>query len=192
MPSKSVMARDHRQPDQGDRSAGQMNNRRQRDHRHADRENHLGDKVTEMDVEAPAEPHDRELDQDQPEAARDEETADVGGAVRVVVTTLRAVQKCGNAGQEDESRRAEMRHPARQEQRRVGDVARIEAAIGKKIAGVVEGHHDHHQAAQRVDRTEARAFAHCRHFHRRHLGWGSVRQCGPLRCIECDGHDGYP
>ena len=81
-----------------------------------------------MDVEAPAEPHDRELDQDQPEAARDEKTADLPGAA-----TLGAVQKGGNPGQEDESRRAEMRRPARQTQRRVGDVARIEAAIGKKM-----------------------------------------------------------
>ena len=68
-----------------------------------------------------------------------------------VLRPLSAVQKSGNARQEDESRRAEMRHPACQEQRRVGHIARIEAAIRKKIAGVVERHHDHNQAAQGID-----------------------------------------
>jgi hypothetical protein len=69
--------------------------------------NHLGDKIVEMEVEAPAESHDRELDQYQPDAARGEKAADIARR-----TPLRAVQISGNSGQEDESRRAEMRHPA--------------------------------------------------------------------------------
>src|SRR5262249_21178701 len=96
---ESIVAGDHRQPDCRDGPARQMDECRKRDHRHADCENHLGDKIVEMKVEAPAKPHDRELDQHQPDAASGEKAADVAGA-----TSLSAVQISGNSSQEDESR----------------------------------------------------------------------------------------
>jgi hypothetical protein len=49
-----------------------------------------------------------------------------------------------------------MRDPARQEQRRVGDVARIHAARPEEVAGVVERHQHHDQSPQQIDAVEAR------------------------------------
>jgi hypothetical protein len=50
-----------------------------------------------------------------------------------------------------------VRHPARQEQCRVGDVAGVQSAAAEKVARVVESHQNHDRAAQQVDRNDARA-----------------------------------
>jgi hypothetical protein len=44
-----------------------------------------------------------------------------------------------------------MRNPARQEQCRLGHIARIKSARGEEIARVIEGHHDHDQATQKIN-----------------------------------------
>ena len=68
---------------------------------------------------------------------------------------LRAVEKGGDAGEKNEDRRAEVRDPARQEQRGVGDVARVDAAGAEEVARVVERHQHHDEAAQQIDRDDA-------------------------------------
>src|SRR5689334_3760707 len=73
-------------------------------------------------------------------------TADLAPAA-----ALGPVKISGNSGQKDKRRRTKMRHPPCQEQRRLGNITRIEAAIGEEISAVVERHDDHNQAAQDVD-----------------------------------------
>jgi hypothetical protein len=114
-------------------------------------EDHLRDEVSGVEMERPAEPHHAEFDQHQPEAAGHKIAADRGRAA-----ALCAVEIGRDAGEKDEDRRAEMRDPARHEQRGIGHVARIEAAHRKEVAGVVERHDDHDEAAQKIDRGQAR------------------------------------
>src|SRR5512132_2028635 len=49
-----------------------------------------------------------------------------------------------------------MRDPAREKQRRVVHIARIEATSGEEIAGVVERHQHHYEAPQEIDGIEPR------------------------------------
>jgi hypothetical protein len=53
-----------------------------------------------------------------------------------------------------------MRDPSREEQRdsRVGDIGRIESGRSEKFTYVVKRHHDHDDAAQNIDRLNARSF----------------------------------
>ena len=104
-------------------------------------------------------------------------------------SSLGSVQIGGNPRQKNECWRTEMRHPTRQKKRGIGHVAWIETAIGKEIAGVVERHHDHDQAAQDIDRIEARARARNGRSRGRHPRGESCRQCVLPRCIECYSHD---
>ena len=64
-------------------------------------------------------------------------------------------------GEQEEYRRAEMRDPAREEQRggRLGHVRWILPGHSEEVAGVIERHEDHDQAADHVDRVEACAGA---------------------------------
>ena len=58
--------------------------------------------------------------------------------------------------EEDEQGCAEVRDPARHEQRRIGHVTRVHPACAKEIAGVVKCHHHHDQAAQEIDEIKPR------------------------------------
>ena len=40
--------------------------------------------------------------------------------------------------------------------RRVRDVFRVGALVGHEVARVIEGHEDHHESAQDIDRNQAR------------------------------------
>ena len=66
-------------------------------------------------------------------------------------------QERGRPGQEDEDRCAEVRYPTGQEERRIRDIAGIDPAGPEEVAHVVEGHHEHHEAAQRIEGVESLA-----------------------------------
>ena len=70
-----------------------------------------------------------------------------------------------------------------QQLRRLGDVARVEPARSKEVTCVVERHHDHDEAAQQVDRIDARALYRtrpaCRYRHRR----AKVAFCSATVCL---------
>ena len=73
-----------------------------------------------------------------------------------VVRPRLAVEECRCAGQQHEDGRAEMRDPARHEQRRLGHVARVEPAGREEITYVIERHQHHDETAHQVDRIDAR------------------------------------
>ncbi len=174
-----VVPTDHDETGCGDRPARQVDERGKRDHRHTDCENHLRDEMIEMEAEAPPETHDGEFDQHEPDAAREQKAADIAG------TAALSVQKRRNPRQKDKGWRAEMRNPARQEQRRIGDVARIKSAGSKEIACVIERHHDHDQTAQEIDRIEASRVRRRGFFKGRFAG----RRHGPPQRFEGNSHD---
>jgi hypothetical protein len=152
MPSSRIVAGDHRDADGRDRPAGKMDQNRERDHRGSDREDHLGDEMIGREAEGPGEPDHGELDQDQPQSARDQKATDLA-----VAAPLRAIEEGRDAGEKDECRCAEVRDPAGQEQRRLGDIARIESAGREEVAGMVERHQYHDQAAQEINGSDAGA-----------------------------------
>jgi hypothetical protein len=59
------------------------------------------------EVERPGEAHDRDLDDHQPQAAGEQEARHLGLGPPAI-----AVEESGNAGEEDEDRRAEVGDPA--------------------------------------------------------------------------------
>src|SRR4249919_1333545 len=98
-----------------------------------------------MKAETPTKPNDGEFDQHQPAAARKQIAADFASL------SLHAVQKRRYAGEKNKRRRAEMCDPTRQEQRRVGDIARVKSSRGEKVARMVERHYHHDEATQKID-----------------------------------------
>jgi len=129
-----------------------MHESREHHHRRTGDPDHLHDENVGMEAERPAQAHQRELDQDEPEATGEQEPADFADAASAF-----AVKECRNAGEEDEGRRAKVRHPARQEQRRIGNIARVGSARGEEIAGMVERHQQHDEPAQQIDAVETHA-----------------------------------
>ena len=102
-------------------------------------------------LEGPSEPDDGELDQNEPETANKEEAAELGERLAAPIEIGR------KPGEKDEGRRAEMRDPAGEKQRRLRHVARIETAFAEEAPRVVERHQRHHQPAQDVDGLDAAA-----------------------------------
>ena len=66
-----------------------------------------------------------------------------------------------------------MRDPAGEEQRGFGHIAWIEAAGAKKIAGMIQGHEGHDEAAQDVYGNDPSIAAH-------EFGRGNRRDVNPL------------
>src|SRR5262245_56823719 len=104
--------------------------------------------MVEVKIKGPAYPDEGHFDKHQPAAAREKVAADLAGL------PARDIEKRGYAGQQYESRCAEVRDPAGQKQCRVGDVARIETTCCEKVARVIKRHHHHDQTAQKVDRDK--------------------------------------
>ena len=146
---EQVMTRDHGDPDGADGPARQVNKPRENDHRNADRPDHLQEDQVWKYAERPGEAHDREFQQHQPQSAGEQKPAHLAHR-----PAARAIEEGGCAREEHENRGAEMRDPAREEQSGVVDVARVEAGGREKVAGVVERHQHHDEAAQQVDRVE--------------------------------------
>jgi hypothetical protein len=148
---EEVVTGDQRKPEACNRGARQPDKPGQHDHRCADRPDHPRHQRGEARIERPADANDGEFENDQPEAAGQQEAADLGGG-----PALRAIEPGRNPGQKDEHRRTVMRDPAGEEQCGVGDVARIGAARTEEVAGMVERHQDHHQTAQQIDGIQPR------------------------------------
>jgi hypothetical protein len=163
---QQVVARHDHQTEDRERGDRQLHQRRHQHHAPADRPQDAGHLVArEAEIEGPAQAHERELEEDEPETARDEPAREAG--------VLAAVEEGARPGQEHERGRAEVRHPAREED------ARRRAAGGHRgeHAHVVERHQDHHRPAHEVDRGETRA---ARHGRRGRAGDGG-RACGDQR-----------
>ena len=108
--------------------------------------------MIEMDAEAPAETHDREFNEHKPDTARQQKAADLADRPAL------PVQKCRNSRQKNESWRAEMRHPTRQEQRRIAHVAGIEATGPEKVTCVMTRPRSKSIDVRRVRPTAAGVF----------------------------------
>ena len=104
--------------------------------------------------------HHRELEQHEDQPTRDQ----VGGARSVGLSRISVIVGRGearrHAGQERKDRRAEVRDPAhREEQRRnVTQLHGVSDPTGARavLAGMIDHHQHDHEAAQRIDRVEAR------------------------------------
>jgi hypothetical protein len=84
-----------------------------------------------MQLKTPAEIYDREVDQNQPKAARKQETAELFGAPRT------AVEKSRQPREKDEDGGAKMRDPAGEKQRWLRHIARIETTGSEKVPRMV-------------------------------------------------------
>ena len=136
---------------------GQVDERRQGDHGPAERpQDEQEHGITRSEGEIHRQPHQRELDDHQPEAARPEKARELR---RGRTGTLRS-KKGTNAGGKEKHRRANVGDPAREEEerRRAREIFRREGhGPGvKEVARVVERHDDHDGAAKRIDGGEAR------------------------------------
>src|SRR6516225_1133636 len=108
-PIEQVVASDQSKTKCGNCPSRQVDERRECNHRRANHEDHLNDKVVDPKTEGPTKANNSKLDENQPAAAREQVPANLTGLA------LRAVQKRGDPGEKDERRGAEMRNPARQE-----------------------------------------------------------------------------
>src|SRR6516164_6827604 len=106
-PIEQVVASDQSKTNCSNCPSRQADERRECNHRHTNREDHLKNKVVNLKTEGPAKANDGELDENQPATTREQVTADLTGLA------LRAVQKRRDAGEQDERRGAKMRNPAR-------------------------------------------------------------------------------
>src|SRR5215470_17583921 len=104
-PVEQVVTRDQSKTKCGNRPSRQVDQRRECNHRHTNRGDHLNDKVVDIKTEGPAKANDGELDENQPATAREQVPANLTGLA------LRAVQKRRDAGEKDERRGAKMRNP---------------------------------------------------------------------------------
>jgi hypothetical protein len=149
---EQIVPADHDQSDAGDRPPRQIDEAAQHHHRGSNRPDHLAHEEIQIETERPGQANDGEFDEDEPEAAREQEPAHLAGSA-----TPRPVEIRRNAGEKDEQRRAVMRDPACQEQRRAGDIAWVHAGRTEEVPRVIKRHQDHDRTAQKVDRIDARA-----------------------------------
>src|SRR5215813_529215 len=92
-PVEQVVASDQSKTNCGNCPSRQVDERRERNHRRTNREDHLNDKMVKFKTERPAKANDGELDENQPAAAREQVPANLTGIA------LRAVQKRRDAGE---------------------------------------------------------------------------------------------
>jgi hypothetical protein len=102
--------------------------------------------VREVDVERPRDADDRQLEDHQHEAARDERACERAGVAKTA-----AVQKRARAGEKRERRRAEMRDPPREEDAGGWSAGRLT----RVHAHVIDRHQDHDEAPHHIDRSDA-------------------------------------
>jgi hypothetical protein len=156
---EQVVAEHDRQADRQAHARAEELQTGQHDHACADRPDHLhrghDQSVRLRKAERSERPSSRDhepLDEDQPQAALEQERAELARRL------ARGHQSGAGAREQHEHRCAEVRYPAREEQQR-RDVRvrhRVLYAAGDEIVTCVIEHHDHeHEAAQHVDRSEA-------------------------------------
>src|SRR5262249_10175741 len=147
---EKIVAEDDAEPDDGNDPARQMDEPGQDDHRGAYDPNHLKHEDSVIEVEPPGEAHQRELDQNEPKSARQQEPPELLRAA-----TAPAVEMGRHAGEQNEGWGTEVRDPACQENGRLGDIARVHAAGGEEITRVIERHQHHDEPTQQIDRVDA-------------------------------------
>src|SRR5207245_6703941 len=99
--------------------------------------------VREVEVEGPADANYRQLEQHEPDAPHQQEAGQI--------MVLAAVEERACAREEDEGGRHEMRHPAGEEDPR-GRATGWQPGIDTDM---IDGHQDHHRAANQIDRGDA-------------------------------------
>ena len=147
---EQIVPGDHRKPNRGDRPFGQVDKPGEHDHGSSNDPDDPGKEKCEIKGERPAEAHQRELDEDEPETAGQKKPAQLAGT-----SLATSIKVSRNTGEEDKGGCAKMCDPARQEQRRVGDITGIWAARAKEVAGMVKRHEHDGQAAQNIDAQDA-------------------------------------
>src|SRR5713226_4348826 len=122
--------------------------------------------IIENPDERPRRPHQRELQRCKPEPARPEELPQLRGRVP------QPVEERAGAGEKEENRRTEMRHPAGEEQSRPcsRQVFRIECLVAEEIPCVIQSHDHHRETAQEIDRFQPSVLRHV-------AGSGHALQC---------------
>jgi hypothetical protein len=130
-----------------------------------------------MNVEEERRSDDGELEHDQPQRPRDQEPGQVSAAAALLETQIRA-----RAGEQHERGRAEVGDPPRHEDGggRPGEILRLERHRRRMhvVARVVEGHDDHHDAAQDVQRLNTDAVPPIGDANRDRTGHGDRREAG--------------
>ena len=150
------MTADHHEAERRDPAQRKEDEPRQRNHGPTDRPDDDAHRKTVIKVELPAQAaHPGQFQQHKPQPARQQKARQL----RLRFAPRRG-KKCACSREKNEDRRAEMRNPAREEQRRIGPVQlrRFKCEVARKImARVVQRHEDHHQSPQRIHGIESGA-----------------------------------
>ena len=144
---EQVVPGDHRHAERENRRQRQPAQRRERDHRPAQRPDHYQHRHVIVDVELKPGTDHRHFEEHEPEPSRQQEP----GELRDGSPSER--EKGAGSREQEKRRRTEMGDPAREKQRhrRLREVRRAEAGHAEEVAYVIERHEDHDDAAQRVD-----------------------------------------
>ena len=150
---EQIVEENERQAEHRDRGDRQEDQPGQKDHRPADGPDDLAEGEQVVDVQEPAETDDRQLQEDQPHAATQKKPGQLP-----LAPAAGTVEKRSGARQKHKDRGTEMGDPARQEvgRRRLGQVERLERQARNVAFDMIERHEHDHNAAQKVDRVEAR------------------------------------
>src|SRR5262245_18915804 len=108
-PVEKVVTGDHDQRDRRDRPARQPDQGCERNHRGADHKNDAHSKAEKIELEPPAELDESEVDENEPQPAREEKTARLGDP------SAPPVEERRESGEEDKGRRAKMCDPSGEE-----------------------------------------------------------------------------
>src|SRR5262245_17569909 len=174
-PVEEVVTGDHDQCDRRNGPTRQPDQSCERDHRGADHKNDAHAEAEKIELEPPAELDESEVDEHKPQPAREEKAARLGDA------SAASIEEGRESGEQDEGRRAKMRYPSGEEQRRLSHVSRIEAAGSEEIARVVERHERDHETAQEIDRDDPALIGRARRRSRRVFRGRNLFQNAVLR-----------
>src|SRR5215208_1276075 len=146
-----VVQRDEPHTERSDRAEWQTAQRGERHHRPAECPEHVEDGHAVVDVELPDRPHERLLEHDEPESARQQEARQLGAR------PMAQRERGAGAREQEEDGGAEVGDPASEEEHRARgrEVGRARGGVAQVVAGVVERHEDHHGTTQQVDRVDA-------------------------------------
>src|SRR5262249_25839311 len=168
---EQIVAAEHDEGHTRDGPARQPDQPSEGHHRGSNHEDDPHGQAVEIDVEAPAELDQREIDQDQQRPTDQEEAA------KLLDPPLRAIEKSRKPREKDKSRREKMRAPTGEEERGFHDIAGIEAAGSKEVARMIKGHDRHDEAPQDVNGNYP-----CRSVTPHTSCRGNWRNFNPLQC----------
>ena len=150
-----VVKDDGREADRGQPRDRQPDEQRQPDHAEAEGPEHQQEEwVLEGGVEVVGQTHDRELEHHEPRTPGQQEARQLRSGLPAAPP-----QEGAQPGRQHEGRRAEVRHPAGEEEqgRRGGEIGGRagHGAAMDEVAHVIERHDDHDRAAEGVDGLDA-------------------------------------